>query len=227
MVPKGAGYLVFCGRVGLYAKYQAALTLSPCSLNLYKPGEKLTRDEQQYHFAALARPDLGGKANHVDEAALVAHDMGAIGSFPGLVRTADAMHGAWARFIATGDPNPTHINGSQPTTMTTSSSATTPFWPRFSSPFVGDTASSPGRLRRKGRPGGRAKQDEECGRVMMFGLGNDERMGAAGRGTPGVPATVVRMTDREVEACRFWWERVELSEGMGTRLGRVPARSRL
>ncbi|KAL1850192.1 hypothetical protein Daus18300_012992 [Diaporthe australafricana] len=181
-----------------------------------------------YHFAALSRPDFGGKANHVDEAALVAHDMGAIGGFPGLVRTSDAMHGAWARFIATGDPNPTHINGSQPTTTTSSSSASsaTPFWPRFSSPFVGDTARSPGRLRRKGRAGG-AQPEGDCGRVMMFGLGNDERMGAAGRGTPGVPATVVRMTDREVEACRFWWERVELNEGMGTRLGRGAARSRL
>ncbi|KAJ0125131.1 carboxylesterase 3 [Diaporthe amygdali] len=178
-----------------------------------------------YHFAALSRPDFGGKANHVDEAALVAHDMGAIGNFPGLVRTADAMHGAWTRFIATGDPNPAHIDdeaGQKDNSYSPSSTSSTPFWPRFSSPFVGDTARAPGRLRRKGRAGG-----EECGRVMMFGLGNDERMGGAGRGTPGVPATVVRMTEAEVEKCRFWWERVELSEGMGGRLARGAARSRL
>lgn len=181
-----------------------------------------------YHFAALSRPDFGGKANHVDEAALVAHDMGAIGGFPGLLRTADAMHGAWTRFIATGDPNPAHIDGEgkdSPSSLSSShsSSASTPFWPRFNSPLVGDTARAPGRLRRKGRHEGW----EDCGRIMMFGLGNDERMGDAGRGTPGVPATVVRMTEGEVEKCRFWWERVELSEGMGRRLGRAAERSRL
>ncbi|KAG6360282.1 hypothetical protein INS49_011339 [Diaporthe citri] len=175
-----------------------------------------------YHFAALSRPDFGGKANHVDEAALVAHDMAAIGGFPGLVRTSDAMHGAWTRFIATGDPNPAHIDGEAGHYSALSSSASTPFWPRFSSPLVGDTALAPGQLRRKGRSEG-----EECGRVMMFGLGNDERMGGAGRSTPGVPATVVRMTDGEVEKCRFWWERVELSEGTGRRLGRGAARSNL
>ncbi|ROW03767.1 hypothetical protein VMCG_05495 [Cytospora schulzeri] len=203
-----------------------------------------------YHFAALARPDLGGKANHVDEAAVVAHDMAAIGAFPGLVRTADAMHGAWTRFIATGDPNPPHIDtaaaGAEaeaeagenkeeeqqqqrqqqqqqqqqqedsaspypPSSSSPSSTGDTmPFWPRFSSPFVGDTATSPGRLRRKAGPGA-----EASGRVMMFGLGNDERMGGAGRRTPGWPATVVRLTEGEVERCRFWWERVELKGNGG------------
>lgn len=178
---------------------------------------------KQYHFAALSRPDFGGKANHVDEAALVAHDMAAIGGYPGLVRTADAMHGAWTRFIATGDPNPAHIDGRGPSSPAPPSPASsTPFWPRFNSPLVGDTALAPGRLRRKGR-----SQGEDCGRVMMFGLGNDERMGSAGRGTPGVPATVVRMTEGEVEKCRFWWERVELSEGAGRRLASGPVRPRL
>lgn len=152
--------------------------------------------------------------------------MAAIGGFPGLVRTSDAMHGAWTRFIATGDPNPAHIDGEAAGRghqhSSPSSAASMPFWPRFSSPLVGDTALAPGQLRRKGRSEG-----EECGRVMMFGLGNDERMGGAGRSTPGVPATVVRMTEGEVEKCRFWWERVELSEGTGRRLGRGAARSRL
>lgn len=163
----------------------------------------------------------------MDEAALVAHDMAAIGGYPGLVRTADAMHGAWTRFIATGDPNPAHIDGGRPVAGANGqrppppASSSTPFWPRFNSPLVGDTALAPGRLRRKGR-----SQGEDCGRVMMFGLGNDERMGSAGRGTPGVPATVVRMSEGEVEKCRFWWERVELSEGAGRRLASA-ARPRL
>lgn len=153
--------------------------------------------------------------------------MAAIGNFPGLVRTADAMHGAWTRFIATGDPNPPHIDGENISSSSPPShhhsSASTPFWPRFNSPLMGDTARAPGRLRRKGRHEG----GEDCGRIMMFGLGNDERMGDAGRGTPGVPATVVRMTEAEVEKCSFWWERVELSEGMGCRLGGAAEMSRL
>lgn len=200
-----------------------------CSWPLIAQDRKNADPVKQYHFAALSRPDFGGKANHVDEAALVAHDMAAIGGFPGLVKTADAMHGAWTRFVATGDPNPAHIDReakedrfSSPSSPSASASGSTPFWPRFSSPLMGDTVLAPGRLRRKGRSEG-----DECGRVMMFGLGNDERMGAAGRSTPGLPATVVRMTETEVEKCRFWWERVELSEGMGGRLGRGAARSRL
>lgn len=186
-----------------------------------------------YHFAALARPDLGGKANHGDEAAVVAHDMAAIGPHPGLVRVAGAMHGAWARFVATGDPNPARIDGSSggeqgqeqerrqqqgqqgQTPTTSTSTSTAPFWPRFTSPLVGDTETSPGRYRRRGDGDDAAGAP---GRVMMFGLGNDERLGPAGRGAPGLPATVAGLAGAEVERCRFWWGRVELSEGMGRRL---------
>lgn len=152
-----------------------------------------------YNFAALSRPDFGGKANHVDEAVVVSHDMGAIGQFPGLVATSDAMHGAFVRFIVTGNPNPI-----------SDSNSTSEWWPRFTSPLKGDDkVLSPGQFKR-GVEGGQGQ-----GVVMMFGADNDERMGGTNRGTP---ALVRRLSEGEVEECRFWWERVELSEGMGRRL---------
>lgn len=190
-----------------------------------------------YEFAALSRPYYGGKANHVDEAVLVSHDMNALSPFPGLVQTSDAMHGAWVRFIATGDPNhpnPTaaaapgcggggggvgrndNNNDDDDDDKNEKKKVLPVLWPRFSSPFVGDTDLSPGRLRRKGS---RDEAGEEgCGRVMVFGSGNTERMGDASGRDRGTPAKVVRLTDGAVEECRFWWERVELSEGMGRRL---------
>lgn len=182
-----------------------------------------------YEFAALSRPDYGGKANHVDEAVVVSHNMNVLAPFPGLVETSDAMHGAWVRFIATGDPNPASApapalgrnnnnnnnNNNFNEKQEEEEEKKMPVWPRFSSPFVGDSELSPGRLRRKGKSSGEA---EGCGRVMVFGSGNTERMGDAGGRDWGTPAKVVGLTDGEVEECGFWWERVELSEGMGRRL---------
>lgn len=170
-----------------------------------KATEKETPPVWVYHFAALSRPDFGGKANHVDEAALASHDARALAPFPGLLRTADAMHGAWVRFVATGNPNP----------PTATAGADAEWWPRFTSPLLAE-GSGPHHQ----------QQQQQHGRVMLFGAGNDERMGGAGRGCPGTPAQVVGLTPGEVEQCRYWWERVELSEGMGTRLGRA-VKSRL
>lgn len=53
---------------------------------------------------------------------------------------------------------------------------------------------------------------------MLFGEGNDERCGDGGEKNPGTPARVVRLSEDEMAQCRFWWERVELSEGMGRRV---------
>lgn len=184
-----------------------------------------------YHFAALSRPDFGGTANHVDEAVVVAHDMGALAPFPGLVATSDVMHGAFVRFIATGDPNP-KTDLATPTTQEE-------WWPRFQSPLSEgyDLASSPGRLspssssspssspstttvtgrKSSSDDGGDDRGQRQRGQVMMFGADNDERMGGADP-NPGTPARVVALTAHEVAQCRFWWERVELSEGMGRRV---------
>ncbi|CAJ2511469.1 Uu.00g070940.m01.CDS01 [Anthostomella pinea] len=135
-----------------------------------------------YHYAARSKP-YGG-ADHGDEAPIVAHDMDVIGKYPGLVRTAEAMTGAWTRFAATGDPSPAR----------SSDDKTKLSWPKFVSPF---TTSASG----------------DAGKVALFGSGNDERMGARGRQSQGVPAQLVALTEREKEECRFWWDRVVLSEG--------------
>lgn len=167
-----------------------------------------------YHFAALSRPELGGKANHGDEAVVVAHDMGAIGRFPGLVRTSAAMHRAWVRFVVAGDPNASLASASSSSQEEENEGV---YWPRFSSPFIGDTDAAPAQLRRKAASG-------VWGQVMMFGEGNDERCGEGGGKSPGIPARAVGLSDHEVEQCRYWWERVELSQGMGRRLGDGKAR---
>ncbi|KAH7320897.1 Alpha/Beta hydrolase protein [Stachybotrys elegans] len=64
-------------------------------------------------------------------------------------------------------------------------------WPAFQSPLAGGD-----------------------GTLLVFGEGNDE---AAGGRNPGVPVRERRLTERELEQCRFWWDRMELSEGMGER----------
>jgi hypothetical protein len=68
-------------------------------------------------------------------------------------------------------------------------------WPRFQSPFDGDGAGGGGQL-------------------LVFGKGNDE---AAGGTCRGVAVQKRILTDEEVAQCRFWWERMELSQGMGVR----------
>lgn len=67
-------------------------------------------------------------------------------------------------------------------------------WPVFETPFVG------------GGGGG--------GELLVFGEGNDEMCG--GR-EEGVAVGRRRVTEREMEVCRFWWDRVELSQGMGVK----------
>ncbi|KAH8899543.1 alpha/beta-hydrolase [Thozetella sp. PMI_491] len=157
-----------------------------------------------YHFAATA---LFGVTNHGDEAPLVAHDTNRIDSkeFPGLHATADAMHGAWVRFAATGDPNP--LPGPNGGGSGANSQVT---WPVFESPFPRDEGAGQ-------RAAGRRADGGSMGQVMFFGKGNDERRGKKGHKAPGVPAEVGTLSALESEACRFWWDRIELSEGVGKR----------
>jgi hypothetical protein len=69
-------------------------------------------------------------------------------------------------------------------------------WPPFESPFA--EGADPAR----------------AGKMLVFGAGNDE---ASGGRAPGVPVSVRTLTDREMDVCRFWWDRMELSQGMGER----------
>ncbi|KAI0124918.1 Alpha/Beta hydrolase protein [Xylariales sp. AK1849] len=142
-----------------------------------------------YHFAA--RSQAHGATDHGDEAPVVAHDMAVLDDFPGLVRAADAMTGFWTRFAAFGDPNPSSTSAASDSTYGTT-------WREFTSPFTSagnDTGTN--------------------GQLAMFADGNDERMGARGRSSPGVPAQMINLTEREVEECQYWFDRVIYSEGFG------------
>ncbi|KAK7229108.1 hypothetical protein V2G26_001278 [Clonostachys chloroleuca] len=69
-------------------------------------------------------------------------------------------------------------------------------WPPFVTPFGEDN------------DGG----DEAEGKLLVFGQGNDE---VSGGGNAGVPVQTRTLTKREKEVCRFWWDRMELSQGDG------------
>ncbi|KAM0261954.1 hypothetical protein ACHAQJ_001958 [Trichoderma viride] len=71
-------------------------------------------------------------------------------------------------------------------------------WPEFQSP-LGDDGSLPG---------------AGLGELLVFGDGNDE---AAGGRNQGTPVKTRMLTERELEQCRFWWDRMELSQGAGER----------
>ncbi|KAL2131137.1 hypothetical protein VTI74DRAFT_5522 [Chaetomium olivicolor] len=129
-----------------------------------------------------------GKAYHADEAAVVAHDMEELMHKPGLEAVAGEMHGAFARFAASLVSSSPNGDGGE--------GGKGVEWPAFVSPF------------------GAAHGEEGAGKVMVFGEGNDERGGGMNKGTP---AKVEELSELEREACRFWWERVGLSEGFGRR----------
>ncbi|KAB5582655.1 Alpha/Beta hydrolase protein [Coniochaeta sp. 2T2.1] len=170
-----------------------------------------------YRYAATS---AWGTANHGDEAAIVAHDMLVINassstpsstsssssspppsspslnvSRPGLLAISNSMHTAWTNFVVSkqGDPNPVPSSNSSS-------------WPAYVSPFT--SADGKG---------------SESGKIIVFGEGNDERGPKDINGTvksQGVPVGMESLTEKEMEMCRFWWERVELSEGVGRRLDR-------
>lgn len=146
-----------------------------------------------YHFAA--RSALHGGTDHSDESPVVVHDMQVMKNYPGLLATAEAMTGFWTRFAVFGDPNPI-----SPKTASDSPDGT--IWSRFISPFSNETGDSGG-------------SDLEKGRLVLFGDGNDERMGSRGRMNFGVPAQMISLTDREKDECQWWWDRVVFSEGFG------------
>ncbi|KAK4179937.1 Alpha/Beta hydrolase protein [Triangularia setosa] len=142
-----------------------------------------------YRYAATG---LFGAANHGDEAPVVAHDMGFLGyrnERPGLVKTADEMISFWSGFIASKQGDVNHARGKRVE------------WPRFVSPFHKE-----GWWKDMGK-----------GKVMVFGEGNNERDRdvSEGRREEGTPAKVESLSKLEREACRFWWGRVGLSQGLG------------
>ncbi|OLN95390.1 Carboxylesterase 4A [Colletotrichum chlorophyti] len=143
-----------------------------------------------YEYAAHA--DLGA-ANHGDHVPAATRDTDVLSSrrTPGLMEVSASMHAYWSSFVTANTPN----GSANPSGVE---------WPRFVSPF-GDDADGD-RV-----PG----PDDELGRILVFGEGNDELMGRLGEGKRGVVARVRTLTGEEVRQFRFWWDRVVLSEGMG------------
>ncbi|ETS79564.1 hypothetical protein PFICI_09417 [Pestalotiopsis fici W106-1] len=141
-----------------------------------------------YHFAA--RSAAHGGTDHGDEAPVVAHDQQVLANFPGLTETATLMTDFWTRFAAFGDPNPEYLSTATNTNM---------MWMKYQSPFSdsGDKVTGVN------------------GQVALFGLGNDERMLAKGRSSPGTPGQMIALTERELMECRFWFDKVIYSEGFG------------
>ena len=174
-----------------------------------------------YHFAA--RGGEWDTANHASEAPVVAHAMDEVGAHPGLLAVADAMHGAWARFVTRGgDPNP---NPRSAAAGARRSDGALVEWPTFESPFTSASAL-PKRLHedeedeeedRAAAAAAVAKQ-KGLGRLVLFGEGNNERVEDAGRKSPGTPAKVINLSDEEKAQCNFWWDLAILSEGLGRRL---------
>ncbi|KAL2021183.1 hypothetical protein VTK56DRAFT_7489 [Thermocarpiscus australiensis] len=170
------------------------------------------RNVYVYRYAATA---MWGAANHGDEAPVVAHDMSVLGPggkaarMPGLQAVAREMHGRWARFVASpaGDPN-WNLDG----IGEGGGEGGKVEWPAFVSPFGGGGDETGG------------ASDGSAGRVLVFGEGNNERHGGRNRGTP---VKVEALSELERKACRFWWERVALSEGLGRPEGGVTARAKL
>ncbi|KAL1838782.1 hypothetical protein VTJ49DRAFT_2210 [Mycothermus thermophilus] len=153
-------------------------------------------DVYVYRYAATA---LHGTANHADESPVVAHDVQVLRGKAGLRKVAEAMHGRFARFAAgVLNGNSTHSNS------VGGGEGDEEEWPRFVSPFSEDGAGG----------------EKGTGKMLVFGEGNDERSGGKRTGTP---VKVVEMTELEKDACRFWWERVPLSEGLGRRLESIPS----
>lgn len=177
-----------------------------------------------YRYAATA---AHGTANHDDEAPVVAHDWEELKGMKGLQEVSKAMHSRWAAFVVDGvptGPGEKQDDGEGG-------------WPVFVSPFAkdeGDGGEKKGkgegksekrgagkrRQRKQGREeeddddGEEEEEEEEDGKIMVFGEGNNE--GGGGK-EKGVPTQVMEMTPLEMAACRFWWERVWLSEGLGSR----------
>ncbi|TLD09970.1 hypothetical protein PgNI_05679 [Pyricularia grisea] len=161
-----------------------------------------------YHFAPLSPPLA--TANHADNTPFAAHDAALLG--PQMAKKAAKTRGdgqaPYPGLMAISDAmHSAYVRFIASRDGNPNAGATARcFWPPFESPST-------------------AKGAATAGQVLVFGRGNDERLGPAGSGSRGIAAVVQGLSRRELELCSFWWDRVELSQGLGQRLPvRSPAR---
>ncbi|KAJ4419530.1 hypothetical protein N0V85_000971 [Neurospora sp. IMI 360204] len=183
-----------------------------------------------YRFAATGNWNA---ANHADEAPVVTHDMDFLRSLgpaersKGLRKVADGMNAAWGRFVVGEKVIEVETDGKE------GESGTKVEWPLFRTPFGDDdleldrgagnkTAERKTEKRRllssslwkqsSSDDDDEMSPPEGTGRMIVFGEGNNER---AGGSSPGTPAKEEVLDGILSKACRFWWDRIELSEGLG------------
>lgn len=140
-----------------------------------------------YVYEFAALGDAFHAASHGEQAPVVAHDMEVLQGKPGLIATAGEMNSRWTAFAASKEGT------LDPYT-----------WPEFETPFSFSSSSSVGADTKGG------------GKILVFGEGNDESV-EGGEKRRGVPVKERKLTDSEMERCRFWWERMGLSQGMSER----------
>ncbi|KAK1782876.1 Alpha/Beta hydrolase protein [Copromyces sp. CBS 386.78] len=179
-----------------------------------------------YRFAARGNWNA---ANHADEAPVVTHDMdflrslGPSGRSKGLRKVADGMNAAWGRFVAGEKRIEVETDGKDGGEKVE--------WPVFRTPFGEDdhelkktaekmteterrswSLSSLWKQSSSSSDDDDTKAPEGTGRMIVFGEGNNER---AGGSSPGTPVKEEVLDGILLKACRFWWDRIELSEGLG------------
>jgi carboxylesterase type B len=143
-----------------------------------------------YVYEFAAKAPPFGLANHTDESTVVSHDI------PSEEAQMSSGHGALPLLPGLEKVSEEMHGLFSAFVSCDNFTELEQKWPRFVSPLAGGD-----------------------GKILVFGEGNDERMGGHGHGEKGVVMRVRAMTDREVERCSFWWERVHLSQGFGTRSG--------
>ncbi|PTB73241.1 alpha/beta-hydrolase [Trichoderma longibrachiatum ATCC 18648] len=127
-------------------------------------------------------------ASHGDQTSAVTLELNALEATPGLKAMAEEMNYRWTTFCSS--PTGTIFRDKDQEA-----------WPVFRSP-LGDDGSAT------------AHSGAKIGELLVFGEGNDE---AAGGKNFGTPVKTRKLTDEELAQCRFWWDRMELSQGMGER----------
>jgi hypothetical protein len=142
-----------------------------------------------YVYEYAAKSAAFGAASHGDQAIIVTHDISSIGtSAPSSKEGLVATAKAMNQRWAEFVASPDgHLPAEQ--------------WPVFKTPIGHSSSGNAAESRAVG-----------TGELLVFGDGNDE---AAGGTAWGEPVKTRRLTGRERRQCLFWWERMELSQGMG------------
>lgn len=146
-----------------------------------------------YEYAARASPF--DAANHGDQGSIVAHEMAA------MISASDSS--IQKGLVAVAD----EMNSRWVRFAASPTGDIDELWPRFISPF-----------REDGHGASASSDAKQEGQLLVFGDGNNE---AAGGSHVGVPVLTRSVTQRERDQCRFWWDRMELSQGMGVRDSRT------